>query len=199
MLYFNAYNSLLPSEPYCVWPAKSPATLLHLPMYTVPTNYHCPSSDSPHFNLRCLLHLIEFHRHITATMCEAVVIPSTVGFSVSRTGWYITHTIHIYSLISIDATLSTLIYTQQPSYPPSDHDIHQTPIIMALHRVTTRWHTSISNYPKEVCPCVLKNTQHIVAASSQSAFTEGLAEVHRWKTNQDKLCIHSYTKIKLYS
>jgi hypothetical protein len=45
---------------------------------------------------------------------------------------------------------------------------------------------------KEICDSELKNmTYHIVAVSSQSSFTEGLAAVQRWKTKHDESTIPS--------
>jgi hypothetical protein len=58
----------------------------------------------------------------------------------------------------------------------------------------------LSDWTKQICvSAVKKATQHIDAVSSRSAFTEGLAAVHGWKTKHDKSTIHLYTNIKLYS
>jgi hypothetical protein len=60
--------------------------------------------------------------------------------------------------------------------------------------------TAVRNAVKEICDSELKNmTYHIVAVSSQSSFTEGLAAVQRWKIKHDESTIPSYTNNKVYT
>jgi len=98
---------------------------------SVSTNSHFASSDSPHFTLRCILNRIDLHIRITVTMCVGEVNPSSVGQSASNTSWYMTHTILIYSLRSINVNLTTVISTQRPSYALSDPPIYSATLISA--------------------------------------------------------------------
>jgi hypothetical protein len=104
----------------------------------VSTTSHHTSANSPHFNLRRFLNRIDLHICITLKMCIGLVTALGVGQSASSTCWYIIQTILTYSLRLINIHLTTIISTQQPSYPLSDLQIHSATLISTKQQ--SLWH-----------------------------------------------------------